>query len=118
MAQKKQGKEYIQGVPELLVLRLLKDREMYGYEIVQAIRLRSQETIQFGEGVIYPLLHSLQKQRLVAIRRAKVQGRPRVYYRLTRSGQKKLASKVSDWTRITNAIHAILDGQTSDSETA
>ncbi len=118
MAKRTQGKEYIQGVAELLVLRLLQDREMYGYEIVQAIRLRSEEQIQFGEGVIYPLLHSLQKRRLVTIRRAKVQGRPRVYYRLTRSGQKKLTSKVSDWNRITNAIHAILDGQISDSETA
>ena len=116
MTTKKQNKDYIQGVPELLVLRLLQDREMYGYEIVQAIRLRSSEAIQFGEGVIYPLLHSLQKQKLLGVRRVKVQGRPRVYYRLTRSGQKHLAVKVSDWSRITNAIHAILDGQSGDTK--
>ena len=118
MAKKKYGKEYIQGVPELLVLRLLEDKEMYGYEIIQAIRLRSRDAIQFGEGVIYPLLHSLQKRKLVAIRKAKVQGRPRIYYRLTRRGQKQLQTKVSDWTRIAEAIHSILDGGIRDSETA
>ena len=116
MAKKKYGKEYMQGVPELLVLRLLDDREMYGYEIIQAIRLSSHEAIQFGEGVIYPLLHSLEKRKLVAIRKAKVQGRPRIYYRLTRRGQKQLESKVSDWTRISEAIHTILDGGYRDSE--
>ena len=82
----KPTKEYLSGVPELLVLRLLADREMYGYEIVRGIRLRSQQQMSFGEGVIYPLLHSMQKRRLLAIRRETFNGRPRIYYRLTAAG--------------------------------
>lgn len=114
MVERRQGKDFIQGVPELLVLQLLREREMYGYEIIQSIRLRSDEVFRFGEGVIYPLLHSLQKRRLVAIRRVKVQGRPRVYYRLTSSGKKKLANRISDWNRVSGAIHNILTGPTSE----
>ena len=49
------------GVPELLVLRLLQDQEMYGYEIVQAIAGATQDIVTPGEGVISPLLHALEK---------------------------------------------------------
>lgn len=118
MATKKSSKDYLQGVPELLILRLLEEREMYGYEIVQGIKLRSDSQIQFGEGVIYPLLHSLQKRRLLAIRHDKVNGRPRVYYRLTKTGKQKLESKVSEWKRISEAIQGILEGGSGEPVTA
>ena len=49
------------GVPELMILRLLQAQEMYGYEIVQAIAARTQGAVTPGEGVIYPLLHGLEK---------------------------------------------------------
>ena len=114
MATKKNTKDYLQGVPELLILQLLQEQEMYGYEIVQGIRVRTNEDIQFGEGVIYPLLHSLQKRKLLAIRREKVNGRPRVYYRLTAAGRKKLDAKVSEWKRVTEAIQSILDGKSGE----
>ena len=114
MTVKKNSKEYVQGVPELLILRLLQVREMYGYEIVRGIRLRSNEAIQFAEGVIYPLLHSLQKRRLVAVRSEKVNGRPRIYYRLTKAGIRRLETKVSEWQRVANAVQAIIDGVESE----
>ncbi len=116
MAGKKNSKEFVQGVPELLILRLLQDREMYGYEIVRGIRLRSHEAIQFAEGVIYPLLHLMQKRRLVATRSAKVNGRPRIYYRLTKAGKKRLEAKLSDWNRIVGAVQTILDGAEGEPE--
>ena len=108
------SREYLQGIPELLVLRLLSDREMYGYEIVRGIRVRSGGQMKFGEGVIYPLLHSMQKRRLLAVRRATCNGRPRIYYRLTTTGRKKLKEKVSHWNRVTGAIHEFLDGDSSE----
>src|SRR3982750_1695036 len=49
------------GLSELMVLRLVREREMYGYEIVQAIAVRTREALTPGEGVIYPLLHALEK---------------------------------------------------------
>jgi PadR family transcriptional regulator PadR len=50
---------FMNGVPELLILRLLADAEMYGYEIVQAIRDRTDAVVVVGEGVVYPVLHAL-----------------------------------------------------------
>ena len=50
---------FMNGVPELLILRLLRNREMYGYEIVQAIREETDDVVALGEGVVYPLLHAL-----------------------------------------------------------
>ena len=84
---------------------------MYGYEIVRGIRLRSNEQMNFGEGVIYPLLHAMQKKRLLAIRREICSGRPRIYYRLTSSGRKKLQQKISHWNRVSQAIQQFLDGE-------
>ncbi len=117
MTTPRSSKEFLQGVPELLVLRLLADREMYGYEIVRGIREHTNEQMNFGEGVIYPLLHTLQKRRLLAIRREKYNGRQRIYYRLTATGHKKLAEKISHWEKVSSAIQLVLDGD-SDAATA
>ena len=51
---------FMSGVPELLCLRLLSRREMYGYELVQAIYTATGEAIKLGEGAVYPVLHGLE----------------------------------------------------------
>ena len=53
--------DFMNGVPELLLLQLLATREMYGYELVQSIREQTAEAIQLSEGVVYPTLHALEK---------------------------------------------------------
>ena len=50
------------GIPELLLLNLLSEREMYGYELARAIRTTSQGAIDVGEGVLYPALHTLERR--------------------------------------------------------
>ena len=72
---------FMASVPELVVLRLLKNREMYGYEIVQAVREQSGQVINAGEGVIYPELHALERDGAVKSRRKTVNGRSRVELR-------------------------------------
>ena len=52
MTNQKLSKEFLHGVPELLVLRLLSEREMYGYEIVRSIRLHSNEKISNWDRVV------------------------------------------------------------------
>jgi len=56
MAARETNPNFMNGVPELLILRLLQQEEMYGYEIVQAIRSRTDAVIAVGEGVVYPVL--------------------------------------------------------------
>ncbi|HVW73892.1 MAG TPA: PadR family transcriptional regulator [Rhizomicrobium sp.] len=96
------------GVPELMVLRLLKAREMYGYEIVQAIAARTGGVVAPGEGVVYPLLHALEKGGALKSRRKTVNGRSRVYYTLTARGAKKLTSLTGDWTALNIAVQQVL----------
>jgi PadR family transcriptional regulator PadR len=99
---------FMAGVPELMILRLLKDHEMYGYEIVQAIAARTLQVVAPGEGVVYPVLHALEKEGALKSRRKTVNGRSRVYYTLTGRGAKKLAALTGHWTTLNNAIHAVL----------
>ncbi|TWG96303.1 PadR family transcriptional regulator PadR [Mesorhizobium sp. J18] len=101
---------FLNGVPELLVLRLLRGREMYGYELVQAIREATGEAIILGEGVVYPVLHRLEREGALASRRQAANGRSRIYYSLTSKGEKRLADIAGSWERITDAIRIVLEG--------
>ncbi len=101
---------FMAGVPELLVLRLLKDREMYGYEIVQAIREETGNVLSAGEGVIYPVLHGLERDGALKSHRKTVAGRSRVYYTLTPKGLKRFEGLASNWTTLAAAIGSVLKG--------
>ena len=96
------------GVPELLVLRLLTDREMYGYEIVKAVRLVTAEAIGLGEGVIYPVLHWLEESGAVKAKRKLVNGRERVYYFVTTKGKKRLEHLSNEWQRVSGGVNSAL----------
>jgi PadR family transcriptional regulator PadR len=95
---------FMAGVPELLVLRLLQDREMYGYEIVAAIAAATGQVVAPKEGVIYPLLHDLQKEGLLRAETRPAGGRTRVYYTLTSRGVRRLFDLTDHWTQLHNAV--------------
>lgn len=102
--------DFLNGVPELVVLELLSQRPMYGYELVQAIRFQSGEALKFGEGCIYPLLHKLEERGAVGSRRLDVGGRSRVVYRVTPAGRKQKAQSQAQWSQIVSAVSRILQG--------
>ena len=97
------------GVPELLLLRLLGQREMYGYELVRSIKLVTNDAITLGEGVIYPVLHSLERNGALKAKRKKVDGRTRVYYALTARGRKRLERLHGEWRRIQSGVAAAME---------
>mgnify|MGYP002508237870 CR=1 FL=1 len=71
----------------MLVLALLKGREMYGYQIIEELDKRSEHVFQMKEGTLYPVLHGLEKDRLVTAREAVTEkGRTRRYYAVTEKG--------------------------------
>jgi len=98
------------GVPELLILRLLQQEEMYGYEIVQAIRDRTDAVIAVGEGVVYPVLHGLEQDGALRSRRKTVNGRSRIYYSVTAVGSRRLADLSQTWSNLATAIQTVLTG--------
>jgi PadR family transcriptional regulator PadR len=107
---------FMSGVPELLILRLLARGEMYGYEIVKAVRVVTGEAISLGEGVIYPVLHGLEKTGALKARRRAVNGRTRVYYKVTAKGETRLNRLSQEWARVSGGIESAL-GATEYAET-
>lgn len=110
-AMKKTNPSFLNGVPELLVLRLLARQEMYGYQIVEEIRTRTRAALSFGEGCIYPYLHYLEAERLVNSRRREVNGRSRNYYNLTTRGRKRLENLTTEWNRVTSGVAQLMEGE-------
>src|SRR5262249_18631978 len=110
MNKKQTNPDYRNGVPELVILRLLSHQPMYGYELVQAIRQSSAQMLDFGEGCIYPILHRLEAHRLLSSRRETVNGRSRIVYRVTEKGSKQLAESAVTWQRVVQAVNHILHG--------
>jgi len=100
---------FMTGVPELLLLRILEQQEMYGYQLVRLVKQVTAEAISLGEGVIYPALHGLERNGSLKSRRKAVGGRTRVYYSLTRKGKERLAKLQDDWRRIQGGISTALE---------
>ena len=96
------------GIPELLVLRLLVQRDMYGYELVKSIKAATGEAITLGEGVVYPALYSLEQRGALKARRKVVNGRSRVYYSVTAKGRKRLQHLMDEWQRVSGGVRSVL----------
>lgn len=101
---------FMSGVPELLILRLLNQEEMYGYQLVQEIRKSTNNAIALAEGVVYPGLHTLESKGMLRAREVKNSGRPRVYYKTTAKGVKRLQALTGEWERVSSGIEAALGG--------
>lgn len=104
----KPGASLMSGIPELLVLRVLAVREMYGYELARTIRETTGEALSLGEGVLYPALHALESRGLLRTRRRAVAGRTRVYYTITAQGRRRLEALRSEWRRIAGGVESVL----------
>lgn len=107
---KRTNPDFLNGVPELLLLKLLARQPMHGYDLVQAIKTQSDFTLEFGEGCIYPILHRLERERLLCSRRAAVGGRSRVVYHLTPAGARKLDESTTAWEQVVQAVGRVLKG--------
>jgi len=111
MAGRETNPNFMNGVPELLILALLQQEEMYGYEIVQAIRSRTGSVIAVGEGVVYPVLHGLERDGALTSRRRTFNSRSRIYYCVTAAGSRRLADLSETWSDLTAAVKKMLGGK-------
>jgi PadR family transcriptional regulator, regulatory protein PadR len=110
MTVRQTNPNFMNGVPELLILGLLQQQEMYGYEIVQAIHSSTHAVIAVGEGVVYPVLHRLERDGALKSRRKTVNGRSRIYYSATPVGSNRLAHLSETWTTLAVAIDKMMKG--------
>jgi DNA-binding PadR family transcriptional regulator len=107
-------KEMVKGSTAPIVLKLLQEREMYGYEIVKVVNERTGGRFQWKEGTLYPCLHRLEAGRMLASRwHDAPTGRKRKYYRITRKGLAELERRTAEWREFSTAVTAVLMGSTA-----
>lgn len=102
--------ELIKGSTKTLVLSVLSEKDMYGYEIIKQIRAKSAKKLEFGEGSIYPALHSLEKNKFVESYWVSQENLPdRKYYKLTTLGRARLVSLLNEWREFVGAVGLVYD---------
>jgi PadR family transcriptional regulator, regulatory protein PadR len=101
--------QFRKGLVELCVLAVLRDREAYGYEIVE--RLGSVSGLEVTESTVYPVLARLARDRRVTVRTApSPSGPPRRYYRLSEAGLRRLEEMIAHWKAIENSVNQLTQG--------
>lgn len=96
------------GTLPTLILEALVREPSHGYRIAHEIKERSQGVLDFKEGTLYPALHKLESEGMVESSEGIEKGRPRRYYRITKSGRAALARDRAEWHRISRAVTTIL----------
>jgi len=118
MKQRYQNRiELLQGTLDLLILQTLRWGAQHGYGIALAIRANSGDILQVDTGSLYPALHRLERQKLIAAEWKVSENNQRVrVYRLSAAGKKKLTAERSRWTQLSQAIAGILEPAGEESE--
>jgi transcriptional regulator len=101
--------ELVQGTLDMLVLQTLQWGPQHGYGVVQALRTHSADVLQVETGSLYPALHRLERQGWVTSEWKQTESNQRArFYRITAAGKKQLASDLSRWQQIVEAIGSVM----------
>jgi DNA-binding PadR family transcriptional regulator len=98
----------LKGTLPVLILQVLSTGDKHGYAIAQEIKARSEGTLDFQEGSLYPALHAQEQKGLIESCETHGDGRRRRSYRLTRMGIEHLESARDEWKLIAGAVSHIL----------
>jgi PadR family transcriptional regulator, regulatory protein PadR len=109
--------ELLQGTLDMLILQTLQWGPRHGYGLSQSIRTNSGEILKVDTGSLYPALHRLEKQKLIAAewKQSENNQRTRVY-KLTSRGKKQLRSERSRWSQLSEAIAGVLNPAKSEGD--
>ena len=103
------SKELLKGTLKTIILKLLSEHgKMYGYQITQFVKDESAGKLVLTEGALYPTLHKLEAEGLIASSIKKVGNRSRKYYRLTAAGKKASISRMTEFQEFIAAMQLIL----------
>ena len=101
-------KELVAASAEPLVLSLLSRKESYGYAILREVHQRSKERIEWTDGMLYPVLHRLERKGLVKARWGSAEsGRKRKYYSILPAGKKALKGMRQQWEMVDETLRGL-----------
>ena len=102
------SKNLVSGSMTMLLLKLLSEQDMYGYEMISVLRERSENVFELKAGTLYPLLHSLEEKNLLESYEQEALGKVRKYYSITKEGRKLLQEKETEWREYSQAVTGVL----------
>lgn len=103
------GRELLKGSTDAILLSLINQTPMYGYQIIKELEKRSNGYFQFKEGTLYPALHRLEKAGLIQGKwQTLLTGQERRYYFITEKGKQVLTEKLTTWRNFSEAVNAII----------
>lgn len=101
--------QLLKGNTDILILSLLDQEPMYGYQMIKELERRSEGFFQLGEGTLYPALHRLERAGVIQSRWQRLaSGQERRYYSLTRKGERWLEERASAWARFASAVDLVV----------
>lgn len=103
-------KSLLSGSTTMLLLKLLSEKDMYGYEMIETLQKRSQNVFVLKAGTLYPLLHSLEDKGYLTVYEREAGGKTRKYYSITKEGKSILMAKKEEWKEYSSAVAEVLGG--------
>jgi PadR family transcriptional regulator, regulatory protein PadR len=107
-----ENKSLLSGSTSMLLLSLMSEKDMYGYEMIDTLRQRSNHVFDLKAGTLYPLLHSLEEKDYLESYEDLESAKPRKYYRITKKGRKYLKTISEEWQEYASAVKGIIGGVT------
>ena len=105
------AKDLVAASATPLVLSILNEGDSYGYEIIQQVKERSNGLLVWPDGVLYPIMHRLEKKALIESFWGKATtGRKRKYYTLLASGREELEQQQAQWQHLYRLIMSFKGG--------
>jgi PadR family transcriptional regulator PadR len=103
-------RELLKGSTDSLLLTIIADGSMYGYQLIKEMERRSAGYFRFGEGTLYLALHRLEKDGLIQGKwERSPTGKERRYYHLTQKGLRMLAEMTAEWHRFSDAVNMVIE---------
>ena len=102
------SKALIAASTKPMILSILQEGENYGYQIIQSVKRVTGGKLEWSDGMLYPVLHRLEKDGLIRAQwRMSDEGRRRKYYRSTESGRAELESEMEQWMSVHRALEIL-----------
>ena len=106
----REKQDFLKGTLDMLILKIVALGPIHGYAIALRVEQISNDVFQLQQGSLYPALHKLEKDKLLAAEWKQTDtGRDAKFYSLTPKGRKQLQAEVQNWERLSGAVSLILN---------
>ena len=105
-------RELVAASTEPLILSILAKGESYGYALIQEVKRLSGDKIEWTDGMLYPVLHRMEREGWIAARWGEAEtGRKRKYYSLRKEGKRALREQREQWVAVTAVFQQLWEEQ-------